>query len=374
MSDSINQSVLGMSDADFLKQPMPTFESASSQEEQVEEVQQTEETQDTSTQNQEQETTTEQSEETTEQTTQEDNTQEQTTETQTETTSEESNTEEQTTSDNVPDAEAQLKKLFTPFKANGRELKVDSVDEAITLMQQGANYNKKMAALKPSLKILKMLENNGLLDEGKLTYLIDIDKKNPEAIAKLIKESGIDPLDVNVQEEPKYKPGNYSVSDAQVNLDSVLDSIEHSPTYERTMTVITQEWDNDSKRVLANDPGLIPLINQHMSNGIFDMIDGEITKQRALGNLSGLSDLQAYEAVGKQLAQKGAFASLQNNTQQQPVETKAHIPTQTDTERAAKRKAASPTKQSQTTKEETNLNPLAMSDEEFEKAFNSKFR
>ena len=89
--------------------------------------------------------------------------------------------------------------------------------------------------------------------------------------------------------------------------------------------------------------------------------------------MSGLSDLQAYEAVGKQLAQKGAFASLQNNTQQ-PVETKAHVPTQTDTERAAKRKAASPTKQSQTTKEESNLNPLAMSDEEFEKAFNSKFR
>ncbi len=369
MSDSINQSVLGMSDADFLKQPMPTFESASSQEDAVEEVQQTEETQETSTQTQEE--TTENTEETTEQETQE-NTQETETETQSNETTEDTNTEDTNSSDSSPDAEAQLKKLMAPFKANGREMKVDSVEEAITLMQQGANYNKKMAALKPSLKILKMLENNGLLDEGKLTYLIDIDKKNPEAIAKMIKESGIDPLDVNVQEEPKYKPGNYSISDAQVNLDSVLDSIEATPTYERTMTVITQDWDNDSKRVLANDPSLIPLINQHMSNGIFDLIDGEMTKQRALGNLSGLSDLQAYEAVGKQLAQKGAFAALQNNTQK-PVETKAHV-TQTDTERAAKRKAASPTKQSQATKEELNVNPLAMSDEDFEKAFNSKFR
>lgn len=371
MSDSINQSVLGMSDADFLKQPMPTFESASSQEEQVEEVQQTEETKETSTQTQEEnhETT----EQTTEQETQENTTEEQNeTETHTEENNQETNTEEKNTSDSVPDAETQLKKLMAPFKANGREMKVDSVEEAITLMQQGANYNKKMAALKPSLKLLKMLENNGLLDEGKLTYLIDIDKKNPEAIAKLIKESGIDPLDVNVQEEPKYKPGNYSISDAQVNLDSVLDSIEATPTYERTMTVITQDWDNDSKRVLANDPGLIPLINQHMSNGIFDLIDGEMTKQRALGTLAGLSDLQAYEMIGKQLAQKGAFAALQNNAEK-PVETKAHV-TQTDTERTAKRKAASPSKPSQTTKEESNVNPLAMSDEEFEKAFNSKFR
>ena len=370
MSDSINQSVLGMSDADFLKQPMPTFESASSQEEQVEEVQQTEETEDTSTQTQEQETTTEESEETTEQTTQEDNTQEQTTETQTETTSEESNTEEQTTSDNVSDAETQLKKLFTPFKANGRELKVDSVDEAITLMQQGANYNKKMAALKPSLKVLKMLENNGLLDEQKITYLIDLDKKNPDAIGKLIKESGIDPLDVNTQEEPKYTPGNYSVSDAQVNLDTVLDSIEHTPTYNRTMTVILDEWDDNSKRALANEPNLIPLINEHVANGIFDTIASEMTKQRALGNLSGLSDLQAYEAIGKQLAAQGAF---NKKPTQKPVEVKPKVPTQDDTERAAKRKAASPSKQTQATKE-PDLNPLSMSDEEFEKAFNSKFR
>lgn len=267
---------------------------------------------------------------------------------------------------NETDYKGMVEKLLAPFKANGREIKVDNVDEAITLMQQGANYNKKMAGLKPSLKILKMLENNGLLDEGKLTYLIDIDKKNPDAIAKLIKESGIDPLDVNTQDEPKYTPGQYSVPDAQIVLDEVLDSIEHSPTYERTMDVILNQWDANSKRELANDPKLIPLIDVHMSNGIYDLIANELEKQKALGALNGLSDLQAYEAVGKQLAAKGAFNKPTNS----PVEVKAKVPTQEDTERAAKRKAASPTKQSQKAKEQ-DFNPLAMSDEEFEKAFKS---
>ena len=268
------------------------------------------------------------------------------------------------------DYKTMVDKILAPFKANGREIKVDSIEEAITLMQQGANYNKKMASLKPSLKILKMLENNQLLDEGKLTYLIDLDKKNPEAIAKLIKDSGIDPLDVNTQEEPKYTPGKYSVSDSQVALDQVLDSIEDSPTFEKTMDVIVNKWDANSKRELANEPSLIPLINEHMANGIFDAIANEIEKQRALGQLNGLSDLQAYEQVGKQLASKGAF----NKQPQQPVEVKAKVPTQEDAERAAKRKAASPTKQSQQTKSTDDFNPLSMSDEEFEKAYNSKFR
>lgn len=354
----MDTSILNMSDADFLNVQMPSAEAASSHQE-------SEENKEETTQ---QETTEENTESTSEETNTEADTQEDASE---ETTSEETQSEENTETNEVDTQyKAQLDKLFAPFKANGKEIKVDSVDEAITLMQQGANYNKKMAALKPSLKILKMLENNGLLDEGKLTYLIDIDKKNPEAINKLIQESGINPLDVNTEEAPKYTPGNYSVSDAQVNLDSVLDSIEHTPTYERTMTVILDEWDEGSKRALANEPSLIPLINQHMSNGIFDIIANEMVKQKALGTLSGLSDLQAYERVGQQLASNGAF----NKATPEPVAVEAKVPTQANADLAAKRKAASPSKTTTPAKTNDDFNPLNMSDEEFEKAFNTKFR
>jgi len=97
------------------------------------------------------------------------------------------------------DFEAEYKRLLTPFKANGREIAVKSVDDAIALMQMGANYNKKMAALKPNLKLMKMLENNGLLSEDKIGFLIDLEKKNPAAINKLVKDSGIDPMDLDAE-------------------------------------------------------------------------------------------------------------------------------------------------------------------------------
>ena len=104
------------------------------------------------------------------------------------------------------DYKKEYERLTASFKANGKDISVANVDEAISLMQMGANYNKKMAALKPNLKLLKLLENNKLLDESKISYLIDLDKKNPEAITKLLKDSGIDPLDVDVNKESEYRP------------------------------------------------------------------------------------------------------------------------------------------------------------------------
>ena len=100
------------------------------------------------------------------------------------------------------DYKAAYEKIMTPFKANGKLISLESPDEAVRLMQMGANYTKKLQALQPQLRMLRMLENNGLLDEQKLSYLIDLDKKNPSAITKLVKESGIDPIDIDIEKDP----------------------------------------------------------------------------------------------------------------------------------------------------------------------------
>ena len=121
------------------------------------------------------------------------------------------------------DYEAEYKRLLAPFKANGREIQVKSVDDAVALMQMGANYNKRMAALKPNLKMLKLLENNGLLSKEKISYLIDLEKKNPAAINKLVKDSGLDPMDLDAEKAGEYKPKIHSVDDREIDLDTVLD-------------------------------------------------------------------------------------------------------------------------------------------------------
>lgn len=234
---------------------------------------------------------------------------------------EEDESEEQEKSDST--AEETLAKLFSPFVANGTEIKVDSVEEAITLMQMGANYHKKMHTLKPHLKLVKTLEKSKLLDEDKINFLIDLNNGEPKAIAKLLSEKGLDPLDINTEESNEYSPVKHTVSEQTINLDEVLDRIQHTPTFKDTMDVITNQWDSSSKEKLVAEPHKIEVLNAHKANGLFDRINAQVQKSRMLGQLpSGLSDVEAYEYVGSQLLQQ----EQANGTQTTPKKVVASKP------------------------------------------------
>lgn len=267
--------------------------------------------------------------------------------------------------------EEEYKKVFAPFKANGVEIQAKNAEDAITLMQMGANYHKKMAALKPSLKTLKLLENNNLLDNDKINYLIDLHNKNPEAITKLLKDSNIDPLDINVKDDSSYKPLNRTVSDKEFALTEVLESIESTPSYTKTLNVITDQWDNASRSIIAEHPQIIQTINEQMENGVYDIVAKEVAYQRSVGKLIGLSDIEAYKVTGDELDKKGFFTK-QTETKTEPLVKPIDKQTVTpkdpvqELERKERKKAASPTR-NLGNQAKPSFNPLEMSDEEFEK-------
>lgn len=273
------------------------------------------------------------------------------------------------------DYKAAYEKLTAPFRANGKEMKVDNIDDAITLMQMGANYNKKMAALKPNLKLLKLLENNGLLNEEKISFLIDLEKKNPQAIGKLVKDSGLDPLDMEV-EQNGYKPQTYTVDDRELELDEVLGEIQDTPHFSKTIEVVTNKFDAKSKQIVADNPQLLKVINTHVERGIYDLISTEVERARMLGRLNGLSDLEAYKQVGDALEANGAFDHLVTQRQATPPQrVAAPVPAKpkVDPKLNEKKRAASPTKAAPTAvPNKEDFNPLALSDEEFEKLANTK--
>lgn len=268
---------------------------------------------------------------------------------------------------------AGYEQLMAPFKANGKMITPRSPEEAISLMQMGANYTRKMQELQPYRKVMLMLQNNGLMDEDKLSYLIDLDKKNPDAIKKLLKDSGTDPLDFNPEEEVKYQAGNHRVSDTEAAFATELDDLKSTPEGQATLGVISQTWDDASKDALFNNRGLLQTIQTQRENGIYDIITNEVSRLRMLGQVpNGMPFIQAYNQVGELLAKQGAFNHLNKQTQPEPVpEVKAPVvtrvaqPKQTlaNSERAS---AASPSRAAPQ-KAATIVNPLAMSDEDFAK-------
>ena len=227
------------------------------------------------------------------------------------------------------DYKAGYEQLMAPFKANGKTMQVKSVEEAIQLMQMGANYTRKMQELQPHRKTLLMLENNGLLDEGKLSFLIDLDKKNPEAIKKLLQDANINPLDVDMDKESTYQEGNHKVSDEEAQFRLVLDELNSNPVGRETLQTINSTWDQASKEVLWKQPEVMNTIHAQRENGVYARITAEIERRRTLGVIQvGVPFLEAYRVVGDELHKAGAFNDLfkPKAPAVAPVATRAAMP------------------------------------------------
>ena len=271
------------------------------------------------------------------------------------------------------------KQITAPFKANGREIQVKDAAEAINLMQMGANYQKKMEVIKPSLKVVKLLEQHNLLDEDKLTFLIDLDKNDPQAIRKLIKDSKLNPLDLTSDDETEYKPEPYTVDETAMALDEVLDRIKDTETFTQTIDVISKEWDEASQKTIGKDPSVIERINVQMSNGMYEHIANNVASQKAQGLLVGLSDFDAYIQTGNALHGKGEldqFIDQKEETQERKDVTPKIEKKKSDDQRNKRKRAAAPTKRQTPKKASDNgekLNALAGTDAEFEALFAKKF-
>ena len=262
--------------------------------------------------------------------------------------------------------EEAYKEIMKPFKANGKMIELKDVNEATKLMQMGANYTRKMQELQPHRKMLMMLENNGLLDEGKLSYLIDLDKKNPDAIMKLVKDAGIDPLDIDTESSSTYQAGNHRVADEEVQFMSVLEDLKSQPEGHTTLKRINTEWDQASKEVLWNQPQIMTVMHQQIEGGIYDLIETEISRRKTLGLVSPDTPfLQAYKLVGDEMHAAGAFGAPVQTTAQRPAPIATTVAAvRPPVANGAKASAASPTRSTPRTVGKT-LNPLSMSDEEF---------
>jgi len=263
------------------------------------------------------------------------------------------------------DYEAAYKRIMAPFKASKRMMQVDNIDDAIALMQKGADYHNKMKTLSPNLKIVSTLEKEGLLDQSKLNNLIDLSKKDPKAIAQLIKDSGIDPLDIDTDEEVTYKPNNYSVSDKEFKINQAIDDIRDTPSFDKTINILAKEWDNESKNLISDNPEIISIINDHVFNGVFDKVQSVVDTERALGRLQ-VPDVVAYRQVAEHLQSQGALSNQQESVRPPPAsvpKTKAQDPAVVQ----QKRKAAAGTRKTAGKTDSASANYLNMTDDEFMK-------
>ena len=261
------------------------------------------------------------------------------------------------------------KLISEPFKANGVELKVNTPEEARKLMQMGANYTKKMQQLSPNLKMMETLRQAGLLEQSKINHLIDIYNKNPQAIAKLMEDSEIDPLSLDSEEAAKYSPTEHAISDEEFRFQQVLDDVVQDPDGLELLKA-AQNWDVETKLGLQKSPDQLHVLVEQKKSGVYELITQELERQKLFSpQLANMPFLDAYQAVGTYLLQQRQYTQTAQTppVPQAPIDVQARIPQLPKA--GGNVKAASQVRNSQP-KQTVTPDWENMSDEEFAKYYN----
>lgn len=257
----------------------------------------------------------------------------------------------------APDYESFYQTLTKPFRANGREIQVQSADDAVRLMQMGANYSKKMEALKPKQALLKTLEKHGLDNPEKLGFLIDLANKNPQAIAKLVADGDVDLYALDTDLVQDYTP-NLTLETPNALEEMVNELSVDNPQIGQIIQQASG-WDSFSKQVLHDEPQLLRTLAEQQANGLYDQIVNVINYETLMGRMANKPFLQAYSEIESKLLsqqpQSNRFvgtrpnqsSSNQNNHNEQ--KKRAGVPNQAPTQNHA------------------DINFLAISDEELAK-------
>jgi hypothetical protein len=263
----------------------------------------------------------------------------------------------------------------TEFTANGKTVKLKNESEAISLMQMGANYTKRMQELAPHRKVVMMLQDNELMDEGKLSLLIDASKGNPDAIKQLIKDANIDPLDIDTNDNTTYTSTNHTVTEEQEKFRIAVEDLGSTDSGKETIVAVST-WDQTSKDAVWQSPEIMATIHEQRESGVYSLISDEVDRRMTLGQIpNGTPFLEAYKDVGLEMANEAQAQADNSGSAESGVKTDVGRPApKVVTTRVAEPKApaangdkaaaAAATRAAPATAK-TAVNHLSMSDDDF---------
>lgn len=212
--------------------------------------------------------------------------------------SEESNDESDNTGSEPNYKEFYEQVALAKFTANGKEVEgfKDPAD-LIRAQQMLHGYSDKMKVFKEYKPFLKALEERKLTtDSDKFNLAMSIIDGDPEAIKKVLKEKGIDPLELDL-EDIKYTEKNTLPSKAQLLIEDTYEQAENLGVGDKFTKVVNKDWDVKSLQELVTNNAVRSDLLQHLSDGTYDIVSNEIKKMELLdatGVLNNMTSIEKY--------------------------------------------------------------------------------
>ena len=270
------------------------------------------------------------------------------------------------------------------FKANGREYEFteDEVREQFPkIFGQAMDYTKKMQALKPWRKTIDAIEG-AQLSHDDVNLMIDVLKGDKDAVAAVLKRTGVDALELDV-EQSRYVPKDYGRDDKALAVKDVIEEISGDAEYSTTYKILSKEWDDDSFREMTSDPDLIKLLHIDVKSGMYDRVQ-PIAEKLKVYDRGRRSNLDYYKEAARvyfnEQAQEEARRAEYEKARvlrESELADKARVKDVRDQQKqrvavkqdAEKRKAAAPTKKVAGTKKV--IDYLDDSDEAYDEWYKS---
>ncbi len=178
------------------------------------------------------------------------------------------------------------------LKWKGQEIPVTR-EELIALGQKGFDSEKKWQEAAINRPIKEVLDKFGLSIE-QLTMLGNIVKdKNPEALALLAEQNGIDLFEA---EKKNYKP---VVENKNYELDDVIAEINQNEELAVQMNNYVSSVPQKIKDMFIGRPDVLRGLNQDMKQGIAQKIMPEVIKQLAIN--SNQDFIELYQSIGRRV-------------------------------------------------------------------------
>lgn len=258
------------------------------------------------------------------------------------------------------------------LKADGTEFELTE-DELKQLASKGMNYTKKMQDIKEYREHVSAIKE-AALSKDDINLMIDVLKGDKDALATVMKRTGVDALDVDV-ENSRYVPKNYGRNEVELEIEEVVESISRDPEYVTTKHIISSNWDKQSQMEFVKDPIKIAKLHADVKNGIFDQVVPMMLKKKALDG-ARKSDIEYYIEAGTDYYQNKAREAynasvIEAEKAKKQAEIKAvkeqEAKRSVVTDTAGKRKAATMTKPKTAKRSIDDYLNTAMSDAEFSK-------
>jgi len=171
--------------------------------------------------------------------------------------------------------------VTSEFVANGKVMKgFDDPKKIIQAQQMAAGFSDKMKAFKQYRPFINPLREKGIIDNpDKFNLMLNALDGDKEAIKKIIQEAEIDPTELDM-ENIDYKPTNQLASDIEVAFEDVIGTAEQYGVRDRVEQVVGKDWDDNSVIELLEDPQNSADLVNHLSTGVYDLVQQKIAEKK----------------------------------------------------------------------------------------------